>query len=112
MKLLQTYQELLAFAFTRGQLLFPWMPRSPNENQQYYFGLNNLFPLIFGFIIPSMALTSYILLEAQTPQQYTETIYANITEIVCASNFICLLWKREKLFLFIDYLEMEIEHRK
>lgn len=112
MKLFETYQKLLSFAFVRIEIKSLSASELPIVNYEYPLGLKNLIPLIvlvFAFIVLG---TYPFTNEVDTFQEYSETIYTVITTLTNILLFMLLLWKRAEIFQYIDMFENEIEKSK
>lgn len=110
MKILQTYQKLLAFAIIRDKLMNGRLATAENV-QNYPLSLRNVFPMLLLMLCIILS-ASYILIEAETFKQYSDCFYILVTSIANAGIFMILVWKRAEIFQLIDHLEIMIEKRK
>lgn len=92
MKLLETYQKLVAFAIDRNR--------------------TSLISLAVLSAANIMAVFSFFTDEIHTFQQYSEIIYGFSTALSSITVLIAVLYKRAKIFQFIDAMQTEVEKRK
>lgn len=107
MKILQSYEQMLAFAIVRDKL-------APDRNgsvQNYTLGLKNPLPW-FVFVSCSILASMLMFIEADTFKQQTDCFYILLTTACNALIFTILVWKRVEIFELIDELEKVIEKRK
>lgn len=64
---------------------------------------NSIILFILGIYIASTAM--YLIREAKTLKEYTDSIYFTFTSIASALNFIIVTWKMAEIFQFYDDLE-------
>lgn len=112
MKLLVTYQKLLAFAFVRTKSIDGSELNKAGVVNKYPFGIKNLFPATVFASAFIFLICTFCSDETVTFQEYAAITYPTATVTINLLNFIILFWKRKQIFEFIDRFELEIARRK
>lgn len=97
MKVLQVYQGTLSFVITRDD----------NGIKSFrYIGILS----VYGFGV--ISLIQFLISEAQTFQDYSESVYPLSTILTDFFVVIIYVWKKEQIFKLVDDLENAIEERE
>lgn len=105
MKVFQEYEKFVAYAFTR-----PDSSKIPGLLERYGISAKTL--TINSVIFSGMYfLILFILDEAETLQEYSETVYALTTLASITSGFVLFEWRQIHLFGSIDAFQNIIESR-
>lgn len=68
------------------------------------FNVRNLLVLLtFGTMVTLIC--TFLLREASTFKDYTDSIYMSSVTIAITTTFLSLIWKKENVFQFIDFWE-------
>lgn len=105
MKVLQTFQKTLSFVVTRDA------PHETSRIQKFISAFNYLWVGSF-FLFGMLFMVLFLLLEAQTFQDYSETFYPLFTLLIDSCIISIYLSRKTKIFALIDELENIIEQRK
>lgn len=96
MKVLQTFQKTLSFVVTRDASISAFN----------YIWVGSFF--LFGMIF----MVLFLLLQAETFQDYSETFYPLFTILIDTCIILIYLSRKTKIFALIDELETIIEQRR
>lgn len=107
MKLLETFKQLLSFAFVQRK-----STKESSAILEHPFEFKNSLALfVFTFNLVLIVYTFFVNV-IETPQEIFWNIYAALSLASDILNFTFLFWNRQKLFAFIDDLEREIGKRE
>lgn len=69
-----------------------------------YFNVRSSLTLLV-FVIMATLICSFLFFEASNFKEYTESIYITSVTIAIVSTYLMVIWKKEYIYLFIDYWE-------